>query len=65
MSTKTVETLEKRGSMGAHSRAPAKAVTCRLMGVVVTGGIAWAIAGQFKLAASIGLRESPFKIVLG
>ena len=47
-----------------HRRTLAKALTWRLIAVVTTASIAWAVTGSPRLAASIGLLDCAFKLAL-
>lgn len=46
----------------SHARSLVKAVIWRLMGTVVTIGVAWIISREITLAAKLGLADTVVKI---
>ncbi len=48
--------------MDSHKRSIAKALTYRVMGFVVTIGIAYLITGDSSIAATIGIADTGAKI---
>lgn len=48
--------------METRARSIAKALTWRMGGLVVTIAVVWAVTGQAKLAASVGVADTLVKL---
>ena len=48
--------------MDSHRRSMAKAVSWRILALIITGSVAWAITGELRFAAYIGAADSVIKL---
>lgn len=50
--------------MDSHYRSIAKAISWRIAAVTITTSVAWAISGEIRFAAAVGVIDSALKIGL-
>ena len=52
----------ERNNMDSHRRSIAKAVSWRVLALIITGSVAWAITGELHFAVYIGAVDSLIKL---
>ena len=59
-------TLDSQGaqSMEAHYRSLAKAISWRVVALIVTGSVVWIITGEIAFAVTVGILDAVVKIGL-
>ena len=49
--------------MESKGRTISKALSWRVVAVIITAGVVWALTGKFELGATVGVFDSVIKIV--